>query len=605
MRDFDAAAGASEAAILRSGLRFLREFAAQVGWSGVVGAASVCASSLLENVGVVLLVPLLSVAIGETGASGVAAYATPIFGLLGAETRTTRLGVLLLTFAALILLRAAANGAQTRLLARIRTDYVESHRARLLHGLAASSWERVLDLRHARLTQAISGDVAALGGVMRLPLEGGAALALLAGQCLLAFLLAPAFAAICLALLVLAAFAGRSMLRGSYRLGAAASSGNLALTHSLGQFLGGLKLAIGQNLQSSFVGEFEETLAGLKRRHMAFLLRQSDSQNALTAASGLIGLVCAFVGLGLLDMPAPLVFGLLLLLARIGGPAQQLVGSAQQFVHSLPAWERIRAIEDALERPAPRRPTAPSAPLDLDAPVVFRDATFRHGARAEGAEGADGRVGGVTGVSLEIAPGEMIGVAGPSGAGKTTFADLLIGLVAPQSGMVAVAETPLAGPALAAWRDALAYVAQDSFLFHDSLRRNLLWGASAATTEEEIWRALALVGADAWARHTPAGLGTIVGERGALLSGGERQRFALARAILRKPHLLVLDEATSALDIASEREILARLAALDPAPTIVIVAHRRESLATCGRLLTFVDGRLDSDVRATQVAEIG
>ena len=115
-----------------------------------------------------------------------------------------------------------------------------------------------------------------------------------------------------------------------------------------------------------------------------------------------------------------------------------------------------------------------------------------------------------------------------------------------------------------------------------------------------MWNALGMVGADELVRRMERGIETVVGERGTLVSGGERQRIALARAILRRPRLLVLDEATSAIDVAGEREILKRLRALSPRPTIVIIAHRTESLAHCDRILRFDTGRCVDDKAATR-----
>jgi ATP-binding cassette subfamily C protein len=137
-----------------------------------------------------------------------------------------------------------------------------------------------------------------------------------------------------------------------------------------------------------------------------------------------------------------------------------------------------------------------------------------------------------------------------------------------------------------AWQTSLSYVSQDPFIFHDSVRNNLSW-ANPDASEDELWESLALAGADELVRRMDKGLDTILGERGSLVSGGERQRIALARALVRRPHLLVLDEATGAIDTEGEREIVSRLWSMTHRPTIVLIAHRTENLQFCDRVLRF------------------
>jgi len=147
------------------------------------------------------------------------------------------------------------------------------------------------------------------------------------------------------------------------------------------------------------------------------------------------------------------------------------------------------------------------------------------------------------------------------------------------------------------WRDHVSYVVQDPYLFRDTIRRNLLW-ANPKASEAEIWDALATAGVDAFVAGLPAGLDTVPGERGTLISGGERQRLCLARAVLRRPFLFVLDEATSAIDVAAERKIIKAMLAIKPRPTIVMIAHRDQSLAECDRLLHLQGGRAVADATA-------
>ena len=208
----------------------------------------------------------------------------------------------------------------------------------------------------------------------------------------------------------------------------------------------------------------------------------------------------------------------------------------------------------------------------------MKDVTFEH------------RPGlGAVGLSLALERGQWLGVGGPSGAGKTTLVDLTAGLLPPQSGTIAVDGRPLEGERLERWRGALAYVGQEGSIFDDDVRGNLT-SDSGPAPDEALWQALEAVGLAERVNSFASGLDERVGDRGSALSGGERQRLAIARALLRKPSLLILDEATSALDVDSERALLERLRGLEPRPSALIVAHRPSTLAYCDSTITIQHG---------------
>jgi ATP-binding cassette subfamily C protein len=195
------------------------------------------------------------------------------------------------------------------------------------------------------------------------------------------------------------------------------------------------------------------------------------------------------------------------------------------------------------------------------------------------------------GVSLTIPAGRTSAIVGPSGGGKTTIADLIIGLLTPDEGRVVVDGVPLGPERMRSWRAQIGYVVQDSFLFHDSIRANMLW-ADPDATDAEIWTALEQAAAADFVSALPDGLDAIVGDRGARLSGGERQRLTLARALLRKPALLVLDEATSAIDSENERKIQAAVEALHGVTTILVITHRLATIQGADNVFVIEGGRV-------------
>jgi ATP-binding cassette subfamily C protein len=210
------------------------------------------------------------------------------------------------------------------------------------------------------------------------------------------------------------------------------------------------------------------------------------------------------------------------------------------------------------------------------------------------------------GVDLHLPVRTTTALIGASGAGKSTVADVLLGLLAPDAGELRVDDVPITGAARLRWRQAVAYVPQETFLFHASIRDNLLWGKPTAS-EAELQSALQQAAAD-FVMQLPEGLATVVGDGGICLSGGERQRVALARALLTQPSLLILDEATSALDPNNETRIREALENLHGDVTVVLIGHRLATLEHADQVIVLGQGRVLAQgtwAQVRAVAEVG
>lgn len=191
-------------------------------------------------------------------------------------------------------------------------------------------------------------------------------------------------------------------------------------------------------------------------------------------------------------------------------------------------------------------------------------------------------------VDIDIAPGRTVAVVGPTGSGKSTLTTLLMRLVDPDTGTVTYNGTDVRDLEKGTIAQAAALVPQTTFVFEDTVRGNIAMGTDIG--DAEVWAALRLARADSFAAALPEGLDSRLGERGTTLSGGQRQRLALARAIVRRPRLLILDDATSAVDPQIEAQILAGLRETDIAATVVVVAYRRATIELADDVLYLEHG---------------
>jgi ATP-binding cassette, subfamily B, bacterial PglK len=221
---------------------------------------------------------------------------------------------------------------------------------------------------------------------------------------------------------------------------------------------------------------------------------------------------------------------------------------------------------------------APARPLHWNDAIIMREVSFRYPSRSRPA---------LDGLSLAIAKNASLGVIGPTGSGKSTLVDLLLGLYQPTAGEILIDGRPLTPALVPSWQASIGYVPQDIFLIDDTIARNIAFGLP----DNEIDRAR-LREACAMAQlldfieaQLPDGLDTNVGERGVRLSGGQRQRIGLARALYHRPSLLILDEATSALDVATEAKLLEALRSLAGKLTMVVAAHRLSAVENCDQLV--------------------
>lgn len=223
-------------------------------------------------------------------------------------------------------------------------------------------------------------------------------------------------------------------------------------------------------------------------------------------------------------------------------------------------------------------------PLPFNQSIKFQSVAFRYpgGSRRALHE-----------ISLDIKKGEFIGVVGESGAGKTTFSDVLLGLMTPVAGEILIDDVPLTSENTRRWQKNISFVPQNIYLTDDTLRKNIAFGIDESKIDEQkIMAILKKVKLDEWISHKPKGLEFEVGENGRNVSGGQKQRIGLARALYLDCELLVLDEATSALDVSTESSISQHLENFRGAKTIVTIAHRISTVRNADRIIFFSDGRV-------------
>jgi ATP-binding cassette subfamily C protein len=541
--------------------------------------ALVAALTGVEGLAVLLLIPLVQLAGIGAGAAAPASQVTDVMRAVGLPVS---LGSLLVVYVLVAAVQGALRRAEVELTSRIEQDVVIGLRQRLSTAIWRLRWDVFARLRSTDLAHLLTA------GVDRVGIAVHHALDLLIGAAVVAVYVAIAVSLSPLATLVTAlagaalALVLRARMAGARASGARVSDAMMRLHGAVSEQLWSMKTARSFGAEERHAAELERLAQERRDVAMASARELGRFQQQLAFGSVVALAALVYVSAQILAVPTVELLVLLFIVARVMPRMTGLYERVQYLTTLSPAFEEVRqATEDceAAAEPAPPEPR----PIAFEREVRFDRVTCRYDERAGAPALCD--------VDLRFLAGTTTAIAGTSGAGKTTIADLLLGLLTPAEGEIRIDGVRLDPSTLSSWRSQVAYVPQDTFLFHDTVRANLLW-AKPDAGEADLWQALALADADDLVASWPDGLDTMLGDRGVLVSGGERQRLALARALLRRPALLVLDEATSALDPDSEARVLSAIDGLHGRTTIVVITHRPGVLRFADAVCVLERGRV-------------
>lgn len=537
--------------------------------------------SLTEGIGLLLLVPLLQL-VGldvQQGALGqIAGIISSFFTYAGIKPT---LGVVLVIYVVIISLNAFFYRLQTLKSSEIQYEFAAYLRKHLFNAITNSNWLFFKTKRSSDFAHALTYEIERIGVGTNQFLTLIASIFVLAVYLIFALELSGLITGIIFIVGVVLLLVLKKRTKSAHSSGEELSKTTKNMYSSTIQHLDGMKTVKSFNIEQKNIETFENTADNVAGKYMDAIGSYADVKFLFDIGSVVILSVIVFILIGIMGISTAELLLLLFLFVRMIPRFSTIQRSYQYFINMIPAFVTVMDLEKECEAAA--EPKSETNGIRLSKQIKFEDVSFSYDDSNESF--------GIQDLNLDIDAGKTTAIVGLSGAGKSTIADMVMGLIKSDEGQIFVDETVLSSSNFSTWRNQIGYVAQDTFLFNDTIRNNLLL-AKPDAVEEEILESLKLASADEFVLKLPEGLNTLIGDRGVLLSGGERQRLALARALLRKPSLLILDEATSNLDSKNERKILDSIENLHGNMTILMIAHRLSTIKNADLIYFVKNGRI-------------
>lgn len=549
-------------------------------YAGLILALTVLAG-LTQGFGLAMFLPLLHIMSGEEAAPGFPFdLIRRIFEFLGLPFEVP---VVLTFLVALVLCGLAVTLFQRTLVMAISLmKHVRHTSRRLVVALLDSTWSHISTQSTGETTIQLTTEVMRGGRAMTQLLNAVSAAIQIVALLAFSFAISPQLLLVAAIFGIFAAALILPTQRRSYYLGDLLTQANKRFGFYAVDYLRNMKLikatASEPETADRITALQDDVCTTMARRQINLALSNFIVQAApVFLVAIVIGLVTQ-----VLDLQTETALVFLVFMARIAPLATHFQQEYQSFVLERSAIDLIDDMIETHERNAEAAPNKDTKAYHFDHAIRFEDVGFSFSQDSSPA---------LSKIDLDIAKGGYIGIVGASGAGKSTFVDLLCGLRTPTGGRITVDGQDLRDIDIRTWRHQIGYVTQDVVVFNDTLRNNIRF-AHPEADDDALDQAIDLANLRAVVDNLPNGLDTVMGEGGVRLSGGQKQRLALARALVGRPQILILDEATSALDSESEQAIQASLDAIAHRFTIVVVAHRLSTIKNADLICVLEKGRI-------------
>lgn len=534
-----------------------------------------------QGVGIVLIVPLLSITGFQVGAgineSMLTQNAKTVFQYL--HIPLTFESVLLL-FIGIILIYSIAKYYSTLLNAELSQGYSNQLRKRLHHAILETEWSSIVKMRSSDMVGLMSREVSQVAHGITLIIQLIGTTVLLLVNITTAFFISASVTCFVLGGAAILAILQRGLFSKAVNSGKRNLKHSQSLQTNLHELFEHIKPAKSQNLNEQQKLSLEKISDAMYSTQHQYTQTKAKSDFIYDIGAAILVATFIYVVFTLFSQPALDLVLLIYVFSRILPGFRSAATNIQNILHIMPVVTDIKEKINLFENKKEKALIKASITIAIKQGIELQNVSFCYI--------ADKPI--LTNAYMHIPANKITSITGASGAGKSTLADILTGLLQPSSGQILIDDRPLEYYGINNWRSGIAYMPQENFLFHDSIRNNLLW-AKPDATEMELWQALEQANAKKYILNLDKSIDTIVGDRGIRLSGGQKQRIALAMALIRKPVFLILDEATNELDEYTESEIYQTIEQLKQSMTVLIITHRLSSMKMADNALILKDGK--------------